>query len=167
VATYSTRLSAQTKVQHLPLGQGLRQYAGTRNKTALLALLMPVQRAAQVSAWAKDLVDSGAVFEALAWTPAEALQFLKEVPVLESCGLVVRVPASWQARRPARPEVQITLGKDATHHLGADALLDFSMDVTLDGETLTAGELRAILAGTDGLALVRGRWIEIDREKLQ
>ncbi|MES1171758.1 MAG: DEAD/DEAH box helicase [Bacteroidota bacterium] len=159
LATYTTRLSAQAKPQHVPLAQALREYAGARNKAALLALLTPVQRAAQMSALAKDLVDSGAIFETLAWTPAEAHQFLTEVPVFESAGVVVRVPAAWQAR--------ITVGKARGPGVGADALLDFSTDVTLDGETLTAAEVRDILAGTDGLALVRGRWIEIDREKLR
>jgi hypothetical protein len=46
--------------------------------------------------------------------------------------------------------------------IGRDALLDFHMEVTLDGETLTAGEIRELLAKSDGLALVRGRWIELD-----
>ena len=40
------------------------------------------------------------------------------------------------------------------------------MDVTLDGESLTAAEIRKLLAGTEGLALVRGRWVEVDREQL-
>jgi non-specific serine/threonine protein kinase len=40
------------------------------------------------------------------------------------------------------------------------------MDVTLDGESLTTAEIRALLAGTEGLALVRGRWVEVDREQL-
>ena len=44
LATYTTRLSAQAKPQHLPLGQALREYAGAR-ATSLLSLLMPVQRA--------------------------------------------------------------------------------------------------------------------------
>jgi non-specific serine/threonine protein kinase len=166
VATYTTRLDAQAKVQHVPLGQALQEYAGARNKPALLALLMPVKRAAQASAVAKDLVDSGAVFQALAWTPAEAHRFLKEVPIFEASGLVVRIPASWKARRPPRPEVQITIGKGAASTLGAGAMLDFSAEVTLNGETLTARELREILNATDGLALVRGKWVEIDREKL-
>jgi non-specific serine/threonine protein kinase len=41
------------------------------------------------------------------------------------------------------------------------------MDVTLDGESLTAAEIRELLSKTEGLALVRGRWIELDREHLQ
>ena len=40
------------------------------------------------------------------------------------------------------------------------------MDMTLEGETLTASEIASILASSSGLHLVRGRWIEIDREKL-
>jgi UTP--glucose-1-phosphate uridylyltransferase len=36
VATYTTRLGAQAKAQHVPLGQALSQYAGARNKAALL-----------------------------------------------------------------------------------------------------------------------------------
>src|SRR5246127_2507632 len=36
MATYTTRLSAQAKVQHVPLGQALREYAGAAN-VAILA----------------------------------------------------------------------------------------------------------------------------------
>ncbi len=41
LATYTTRLSAQAKAQHLPLGQALREYAGAANKDRLLSLLLP------------------------------------------------------------------------------------------------------------------------------
>ena len=167
LATYTTRLSTRAKAQHLPLAQALREYAGARNKPALLALLEPVQRAARTSAVAKDLVDGGALFETLAWTPAEAHRFLTEVPHIEAAGVVVRMPAAWRAKRPPRPEVQVTLGKAPGKGIGADAILDFAVDVTLEGETLTARELRAILDGTDGLALVRGRWVEVDHERLR
>jgi len=48
-----------------------------------------------------------------------------------------------------------------------DALLDFQVGVSLDGEVLTATEIKELLAPTDGLALVRGKWVEVDRERLQ
>jgi non-specific serine/threonine protein kinase len=51
--------------------------------------------------------------------------------------------------------------------VGQDALLDFRMEVVLDGEALTEGEIEQLLAGSNGLALVRGRWVEVDRERLQ
>ena len=47
MATYTTRLSAQAKAQHVPLGQALREYAGAANRDKLLSLLLPVQRAAR------------------------------------------------------------------------------------------------------------------------
>ena len=58
------------------------------------------------------------------------------------------------------------VGGAAPSLLGQDALLDFRMEVTLDGEALTAAEIRKLLAETEGLALVRGRWVEVDREQL-
>jgi hypothetical protein len=60
-----------------------------------------------------------------------------------------------------------TGGRQGAVGLGQDALLDFQMEVTLDGETLTAAEIATLLAKTDGLALVRGQWVEVDREHLK
>jgi len=53
LATYTTRLSAHTKAQHLPLGQALGEYAGAANKDRLLSLLLPVQRASESCSWLK------------------------------------------------------------------------------------------------------------------
>ncbi|MES1257669.1 MAG: DEAD/DEAH box helicase [Acidobacteriota bacterium] len=167
LATYTTRLSAQAKAQHLPLGQALREYAGAASKERLLSLLLPVQRAAETCPWLKAMVDSGEVFHPLRWTAPEALQLLRDVPQLETAGVVVRMPAAWRGSRPPRPRVTGIVGGKAPSGLGKEALLDFEMAVTLDGETLTAAEIRELLRKTDGLALVRGRWIELDREQLK
>ena len=167
LATYTTRLSAQAKAQHLPLGQALREYAGAANKERLLSLLVPVQRASETCPWLKAMVDAGEIFHPLRWTPREALQLLRDVPHLETAGVVVRMPAAWRGNRPPRPRVTGTVGAKAPSGLGQSALLDFRMEVTLDGEPLTSAEIRDLLAKTDGLALVRGRWIELDREHLQ
>ena len=166
LATYTTRLSAQAKAQHLPLGKALQEYAGARNRERLLSLLMPVQRAAEQCGWLRAMVDAGEIFHPLRWTPQEALQFLKDATVLESTGIVVRMPANWRMNRPARPQVTATVGGKAPAQLGLDALLDFRMEVTLDGETLTKAEIKRLLAQSDGLALIRGQWVEIDRERL-
>ena len=166
LATYTTRLSAHARAQHLPLGQALRDYAGAANKGRLLSLLLPVQRAAEGCTWLKAMVDAGEIFHPLRWTPQDALQLLRDVPQLESAGVVVRMPATWRANRPPRPQVTARVGGHSPRGLGKDALLDFRMEVTLDGETLTAAEILKLLAGSEQLALVRGRWVEIDRERL-
>jgi hypothetical protein len=48
-----------------------------------------------------------------------------------------------------------------------DALLDFRMEVSLDGEALSAAEIKKLLASSEGLALIRGRWIEVQPDKLR
>ena len=49
MASYASRISSQSRVQHLPLGRALQEYAGAQNKGALLNLLSPVQKAAEKS----------------------------------------------------------------------------------------------------------------------
>jgi non-specific serine/threonine protein kinase len=166
LATYTTRLSATAKAQHLPLGKALGEYSGAKNRERLLSLLMPVQRATEQCPWLKAMVDAGEIFHPLRWTPQQALQFLKDVSALESAGVVVRMPASWRMNRPARPQVKATIGGAQPSQLGLDALLDFKMDVTLDGESLTPAEIKRLLAQSDGLAFIRGKWVEVDRERL-
>jgi non-specific serine/threonine protein kinase len=167
LATYTSRLSAHGKAQHLPLGQALREYAGEAKKDRLLSLLLPVQRAAETCPWLKAMVDAGEIFHPLRFSPREAFQVLSDVPRLESAGVVLRMPASWREKRPARPKVTATVGGKAPSGLGADALLDFRLDVALDGEPLSRDEIARLLASTDGLALVRGRWVEVDPERLK
>src|SRR6202521_3885523 len=113
MATYTTRLSAQAKARHVPLGQALREYAGATNRDKLLSLLLPVQRAAEHCAWLKPMIDAGDIFHPLRWGPTEASRFLQSVPELESAGVVVRMPVSWRASRPSRPQVTATVGRRA------------------------------------------------------
>jgi non-specific serine/threonine protein kinase len=166
MATYANRLSSQGKLQHLPLGRALQEYAGSKNRNALLSLLTPVQRAAERSALAKQLVESGDVYQPLAWTPREAFGFLQDIPIFEASGIIVRVPNWWKANRPPRPVVSVRIGDKAKSKLGVDAILDFSVGVTLDGQPLSEEELRAMLASEGGLVPLRGQWVEVDREKL-
>jgi non-specific serine/threonine protein kinase len=167
LATYTTRLSAEAKAQHLPLGKALQEYAGARNRERLLSLLLPIQRAAEHCTWLKVMVDAGEIYHPLRWSPQQALQFLRDVPTLENAGVAVRMPASWRLNRPARAQVKATIGGRAPSQVGMDALLDFRMEVTLDGEKLSAAEIKQLLAQADGLVLVRGKWVEVDHERLR
>ena len=166
LATYTTRLSIEAKAQHLPLGKALQAYSGTRNRERLLSLLLPVQRAAEQCPWLKAMVDAGEIYHPLRWSPAQALAFLKDVPALEGAGVVVRMPASWSKNRPAHPQVKVTVGGKTPSQVGLDALLDFQMQVTLDGETLSRAELKRLLAQSEGLAFIRGKWVEVDHARL-
>ncbi len=167
LATYTGGLTTQGKAQHLPLGQALKEYSGAANKERLLSLLLPIQRAAEACPWLRRTVDAGEIFHPLRWSPGEAFRLLQDVPTLEAAGVVVRMPAGWKTGRPPRPRVAGTVGTKAPGGLGKDALLDFRMAITLGGEPLAPEEVRALLASSEGLALIRGQWVEINRERLQ
>ncbi len=167
LATYTTQLSAQARAQHVPLGQALREYAGAANRDKMLSLLLPVQRAAETCEWLRPMLDAGELYHPLRWTPGEAARLLASVPDLESAGVVVRMPPAWRANRPPRPQVTGTVGARKPSALGLEGVLDFRMAVTLDGEVLSKKEITALLAGTDSLVLLRGQWVEIDRERLE
>jgi non-specific serine/threonine protein kinase len=166
LATYVSRLSPQGRVQYEPLGRALQQYAGARNRQALLSLLVPLQRAAERSTLIKDLVDSEEVYHALVWSPREAYRFLQDVPIFEESGLLVRVPDWWKPQHRPRASVDVKINGRRASRLGVDALLDFSVGVALDGEPLSEADLQELLGGADGLVRLKGKWVEIDREKL-
>ena len=166
VATYTSRISNQSRQQHLPLGRALQEYAGAQNKQALLKLLTPIQTAAERSPLVKEMFDSGQIFKALAWSPRQAHRFLQEAPVFEASGLLTKLPDWWKSKRPPRPKVSVRIGENGAGGLGVAAMLDFSVEVALDGEKLTEAELKALLKSADGLALVRGKWVEADPAKL-
>jgi len=165
LATYSTGFGSGGRVKHIPLRRAMEQYAGAKNHSALIKLLSPVEQASKQIDWVGRLVDSGEIYQPLAWPAYFAHKFLQTVPSLEDCGLTVRIP-NWWKKRP-RPQVSVTIGQKRQSKFGVDALLDFNVAVALNGETLSADEIKDILSGEDGLVLVKGQWVEVDREKLQ
>lgn len=167
LATYTHRLSDKGNTQYLPLGRALQEYAGEKNKAQILQLLLPVQKGAKESVFLKSLVDTGEIFHPLAWDPKDALCFLKDIPIFEASGVIVRVPNWWKVSNPPRPKVSVTVGGKKDSLFGIDSLLEFSVKLTLDGEELTQKDIQAILSSTSGLALIRGKWVEIDHQKLK
>jgi len=165
LATCASQVSKDARIQHVPLGRALQSYSDTQDRAGLLKLLLPVHKAAEQSPWLKSLVDAGKVFHPQAWTPAEAYQFLSNVPVFEASGLIVRVPDWWKPRHPPRPQVRVSLGRQASG-LGLDTMLDFNVELTLDGEPLSDEEWKQFAAAGNGLVRLKGRWVEVDREKL-
>ena len=164
LATYAPRLSKGGRVQYQPLGRALQEYAGQKNKKALIHLLSPVQQASEKSRLVKELVDSGEIFHPLAWKPEDAHRFLKDVPVLEESGLLVRIPDWWRKR--SRPRVAVTVGERRQGRLGVDSILDFKVELALGEHRLTEEEWRQMMQAEEGLVNLRGQWVEVDRERL-
>jgi SNF2 family DNA or RNA helicase len=167
LATYTHRISAGAKLKHLPLAEALKQYAGEKKQARLAALLEPVRQAATASPLVRELLDSRALFQPQAWSIGQAHRFLSDVPRMEQSGLVVRVPDWWNARQPPRAEVRVRIGQDAANRLDMNSLLDFSAELAIDGEPLTDAEREQLLSATEGLVLLRGKWVEVNQQKLR
>ena len=165
MATYASGFGAAGRLKHLPLRKALEQYAGAKNRAALVKLLSPVQQAAESCDWVKDLVDSGDIYRPMAWTAARAYRLLRSATELEESGLSVRLP-NWWRRRP-RPQVSVTIGAGAPLMLDAGAMLDFNVSVALGDASLSPEELDSLLGGEDGLVLLKGQWVEVDRHRLR
>lgn len=177
LATYTTRLSTEnlptrplpsstaSSVQHLPLGNALREYAQQRSH--LLSLLTPVHKAAENSPFIKNLVDTGALFKPLAWGSKEAYEFLRSIPLIEAAGVMVRVPNWWTPKNPPRPQVTVAIGNASTQIVGLSSLLDFNMSFSLpNGEELSEREFQEIIHSQEGLVQIKGQWVEVDQEKM-
>ncbi len=167
LATFANGLTPQGKVKHEPLGRALQQYAGEQNRAAMLNLLLPISKAAESSELIRRLVDSGEIYHPLAWMPREAYEFIKAIPRFESSGLIVRVPDWWNARKPLRPLVSVKINSKNSASIGIDAMMQFSVGMSLDGETLSPDEIAQLLESSGGLVALKGKWVEVDQEKLK
>lgn len=167
LATYTTLTAHSSTAQHLPLKRALQESAMEKTSAALLSLLIPVQKAAALSPFVKGLVDSGTIFEAVAWTVHEAHRFLKDIPLMEASGVIIRVPNWWNAQKPPRLKAEVHLGEKPASMLGLGSLLEFNIGLALgDGEQLTREEWDSLQKGEGNLVKIKGQWVEVDRDKL-
>ena len=162
VATYAA--NDQGEVRHYPLRYALTQYKGDQRK--VLGLLADLSRAADASEFVSGFMESGELFHPLAFTEDEAYAFLKAVPALEEAGVLCRVPTWWK-RGSSSAKVNVRVGQERPEGLGAGALIALSPQFMVDGEELTELEMHELLARTEGLAMVKGRWVEVDHERLR
>lgn len=162
LATYATK-GEDKKVRHVPLQYALTEYKNERDK--LLTLLSCLNKAAEVSELIGSFVESGEMFHPLKLTAEEAYTILKEIPLIEQAGILCRIP-NWWKRRASGVALSVTLGEEKETMLGFDTLVSMRPSLTVDGKPLTEEDIRSLLAQTEGLALLKGRWVEVDHERL-
>ena len=163
LATYATR-DEEGKVKHMPLKYALTEYKGRREK--LLELLSCLNRAAEVSDLIAGFMESGELFHPLRLTAEEAYRFLKQIEEIEKAGILCRIP-NWWKRHAAAISLTVNLGEKQPSMLGFDTLVSMQPRLVVDGVPLTEADIRKLLAQTEGLALLKGKWVEVDHERLK
>ena len=78
---------------------------------------------------------------------------------------MVRLP-DWWKKRP-RPRVSVKIGDARQKKFDMQSMLDFQVQLALGDQQLSEEEWRELMAAEDGLVMLRGQWVEVDREKLQ
>ncbi len=161
LATYSTK-DEKGNIKHAPLKYALTEYKNDRDK--ILELLSCLNRAAEVSKLIGEFTSSGEMFHPLRLTTNEAWQILRDIPKIEESGIVCRIPDWWKkSRQKARVSVSLTKKKSL---LGLDSILGMEGYLEVDGEKLTKAEIKKMLAMDEGLSLIKGKWVEVDHERL-
>ena len=163
LCTYATKLP-DGSVRHMPLSYALEEFKGQREK--LLTLLSCLNRASEVCPVIGSFVESGELFHPLGLSAEEAYEILKAVPAIEETGILCRVPNWWKHQNSA-VQMQVTLGSDKPSMLGFEAILSMKPSLTVDGVTLTERDIRHLLTQTEGLAFLKGKWIEVNHRRLQ
>jgi len=164
LATYSSDIIDNGKAKHLPLKNALIEYKN--NKKKLLELLSTVNKASKNSSFIANLVDSGDIFHPIKLTSDEAYTFLKEIPLYENAGILCRIPDWWKTKSSSL-KLSINIGNNTPSHLGFDAIIDFDTKLSLGDETISIEELKKLLSETEGLAFIKGKWVEVDHKKLK
>ena len=158
--------AADAQGRHLPLKRAIQETA-KEGSTQLLSLLVPVQKAAAMSPFVRKLLDTGMIFEPTFWSAREAYEFLREAPLMEQCGVSIRIPNWWSPQKPPRPQIKIGIGSDTPSSMGLDALLSFDVRVALGDQELTPEEWKELARqASQGLVQIKGQWVEIDPQKL-
>lgn len=162
LATYS-QIQTNGATKQIPLIHALKEYR--EDTQTLVKLLSTVDKASTQSSFIKELSNSGELMHALKFNPEEAYSFLKEIPLYESCGIVCRVP-KWFKQRVSRVGVSVSAGDEPSSMIGMDTLLDFHVNISVNGEILSREELEQLAAMEEGLAFIKGKWVEIKQGEL-
>lgn len=163
IATYASRQS-DGSVQHMPLQYALTEYRDDREK--LLTLLSSLNRAVEVSPLIAELMESGEMFHTLKFTVDDAYSFLKDIEKIEETGILCRIP-NWWRKKNSMLSVNVKLGEEKPSMVGFDALVSLQPSLEVDGVRLTQSEIEQLLRQTEGLAFLKGKWIEVNHEKLR
>jgi hypothetical protein len=164
LVTYATRLGGDGTPRHLPLKYALQEYGNDRDE--LLELLGTVYRAARTSTLLPPLLENGDIFHPLGWEAQTAFTFLQEVPLYEQSGILCRIPNWWSAKA-AGASLRVNIGTAAPTFIGMNAVLDCAPSLSINGVPITAEEARRLLQESEGLALIKNKWVVVDKAKLQ
>lgn len=164
MATYSKKPPKSKKTIHTPLKNALEEFKDDEKR--LITLISAVLKVSDQSHFISGLMESGELFSPIKLTHSEAYTFLKEVPLYEEAGIMCRVPDWWRKKKNSL-KISVNVGQKPPSKVGMDAILDFSPTFYIGDTPATEAEIREFLTMAEGLVKYKGKWVEVDKSKLQ
>lgn len=157
--TYSTLINEIT--EHYPIKYALHMLKDKEDEVNKIYEILGVLY--KNSKFIKDLTDKNEIFEPIFISENEAYDFLKEIPLFKEAGVVCRVP-NWWKNRKAKTYIEVDLKEKYDENkngvIGSGILI--CPELIYNGLPISEEEINEIRNKTNGLAFIKGKWIEID-----
>lgn len=163
LATYATK-DQEGRIRHMPLRYALEEFKQKRDR--LLTLLSCLNKAAKTCDLLDSFIAHGELFHPLRLQTQEAYEILKHTEEIEACGILCRIP-NWWRKKYASVSVTMKMGEKKPSLLGFDSLLSIQPEFSVDGVALTKEDIDQLLLQSEGLAFLKGKWVEVNHKKLQ
>ncbi|MGD1822988.1 MAG: DEAD/DEAH box helicase [Pleomorphochaeta sp.] len=150
------------KVKHMPLSYALNEYKDDNKQ--LLHLLSTLFKASGKCDILSSLIENGQIFDPNYLKANEAYQLLKNSDFFNNCGIGFRFPSWWKSKN--KIHTQANIGEKLNQGLSLKALLSVELSFVFDNENLTRAEIKRLLLEKEGLLNFKGKWIEINHNKL-
>lgn len=167
LATYASLVKnevGEIKEKHLPLKNALKEYKKDSKK--MLQLLSTIIKASKKSDLIKEIYSSGEIFHPIKFNTKEAYIFLREIQMYEKMGIVCRIPKWWK-KKGSNAKIILKVGDENKSKVDYNALVSYNPEIHLDGNKLTQKEIQKLLNESEGLTLIKGKWVEVNHSKLK
>ncbi|MBQ9950019.1 MAG: DEAD/DEAH box helicase [Clostridia bacterium] len=148
----------------LPLRETVAILSADGNANVLDSVSFAIKNLAKKSELMKAVYNDGAVLDSYALSLSGMHTFLKELEMYSMYGITCRIPNHWKKRRST-----LTLGMlpiRRTAQIGTDAILNFDINLSIDGEKLTPEEIESLMQKDETLFMFRGKWVELNRSEM-
>lgn len=165
LATYSDLKDG--KIVYFPLKFALTEFKGDKNK--LNKLISSITDVSRDSEFIRKFINSGEIFYPLNFSEEEAYIFLKELDIYEQNGIICRIP-NWWANRKNANKITIDIKEkldEGTRMMTPYAIISIVPSIIYNGVEISKQEIAELLNKNEGLANIKGKWIDNNHDKLR
>lgn len=160
---YKLMITCSLKGKDTPINTALETLKNDEDAKNMICV--SIAQAAKKSELIARIYNGGDMAQNLLLSHDDMHTFLKELELYASCSITCRIPNSWKKQR-SRLSIGMTFGNKVVG-IGTDSLLNFDINLSIDGEKLTQDEIAELLAKQESIFMFRGRWVELKNSEMR